>query len=80
MDTARAIENRHGEQVDIQSIVTFKGDFLGKLIDATALIAVLELTIKNHEGFDLDKPSILGMSILVEQVKELLDVKANLLA
>jgi hypothetical protein len=79
VNDVRPIENRYSEKVKAQPTVTFKGDFLGKLIDAAALIAVLELAIKNHTGFNFDNPSILGITILVEQVKELLDINANLL-
>jgi hypothetical protein len=82
MNTEGVLENRVDgkSQADIHSIVMFKGDFLGNLIDAVALVEVLEFIIKNHEEIDFNKPSMLGMSILVEQIKGLLNIKANLVA
>lgn len=62
------------------AVVKFKGDFLGHLIDAVALVELLEFVIKHHEETDFNKPRMLGMSILVEQIKALLNIEANLCA
>ncbi len=65
--------------VKADQIVSFKGHFLDQLIDAVALIEVVEIIIRHHEDVYLRKSGFVGLAMLIEQIKELLDVNANLL-
>ncbi len=71
---------RIGEEIGTDYIVSFRGEFLGKLIDAVALIDVLEIVLRQQEeGLELSKTGYMGISILIEQIKERLDINSNLL-
>ncbi len=71
---------RIGEEIDIDYIVSFRGEFLGKLINTVTLIDVLEMILRQQEeGNDLSKAGYMGISILIEQIKERFDINSNLL-
>jgi hypothetical protein len=59
--------------------VKFKGDFLGKLIDAVALLDVAEMVMKGHQDVGLSQSNMTGIIVLLEEIKERLDIKAHLL-
>lgn len=68
-----------GQDADADYVVSFKGEFLDKLIDAVALIEVLEIALKHNQEIDINKAGFTGISILLEQIKGLLDINENLL-
>ncbi len=59
--------------------VKFKGDFLGKLIDALALLDVAEMVMKGHQEVGLSQSNMTGIIILLKEIKERLDINAHLL-
>ena len=60
-------------------LVSFKGDFLGNLIDAVALIDLAETVLKNNHESGLTQSNMTGIIILLEQIKQKLDIEAHLL-
>lgn len=65
--------------VNADQVVSFKGHFLDQLLEAVALIEVVEIIIRHHDEAHLHKHGFTGLVMLVEQIKELLDIKDNLL-
>ena len=60
-------------------VVSFKGDFLDQLVDACALLEVASKLISHHKDMDIDPQTFSGLALLMDRVKELLDINANLL-
>ena len=60
-------------------LVSFKGDFLGNLIDAVALIDLAETVLKNNHESGVTQSNMTGIIILLEQIKQKLDIEAHLL-
>ena len=59
--------------------VSFTEDFLGKLIDAVALLDLAEMVIKGNQEVGLSPLNMTGIIILLEEIKERLDIEAHLL-
>ncbi len=67
------------EILETDQVVSFKGRFLDQLTDAVALIEVVEIIIRHHDDVYLRKSGFMGLAMLIEQIKQLLDINANLL-
>jgi hypothetical protein len=59
--------------------VSFTEDFLGKLIDAVALLDLAEMVMKGNQEVGLSPLNMTGIIILLEEIKERLDIEAHLL-
>ena len=59
--------------------VSFTEDFLGKLIDAVALLDLAEMVMKGSQEIGLSPLNMTGIIILLEEIKERLDIEAHLL-
>ncbi len=59
--------------------VSFTEDFLGKLIDAVALLDVAEMVMKGHQEVGISQFNMPGIILLLEEIKERLNIQAHLL-
>jgi hypothetical protein len=64
---------------DLGDSVKFKGNFLGKLIDAVALLDLAEMVMKGNQEVGLSQSNMTGIIILLEEIKGRLNIEAHLL-
>lgn len=79
-DGLHVIKNKTNTDAQcLDDSVKFKGDFLGKLIDAVALLDLAEMVMKSNQEVGLSQSNMTGIIILLEEIKERLDIEAHLL-
>ncbi len=79
-EKGRCIVKEETTSLNDTRIVAFKEGYLDNLIEAEALLEIMANMISRYDDIQMNTKALMGMSILLEKISQLIDVNENLIS